>query len=130
MRFVFIEGTINFQSIQSSNNSGPIVLITYGADPNSHGSACPSTDGDSIYLGQQGNTKSIAPAVYLLAKNGLCVDGTKFDNTNPSLGGMSGKNLYIAANPGNPYDLKLDPSFPVSQIPIDLSWRAVRYRRI
>lgn len=130
IKFIFVEGTVNFQSVNTAAGSGPIVLVTYGGDPNSHGSACPSTDGDSIYLGQQGNNKTIAPALYLLAKNGLCVDQTKFDNTNPSLGGMSGKNLYIAANPGNPFDLKLDPAFPVSQIPIDLAWRAVRYRRL
>jgi hypothetical protein len=130
IKFIFVEGTANFQSVQTSAGSGPIVLVTYGADPNSHGSACPSTDGDSLYLGQHGATKTIAPALYLLAMNGLCVDQTKFDNSNPSLGGMSGKNLYIASSPGNPFDLKLDPNFPVSQIPIDLAWRAVRYRRI
>lgn len=130
IKFVFIEGTINFESLQTSPGSGPIVLVTYGADPNSHGSACPSTDGDSLYLGQHGNTKTIAPAIYLLAKNGLCVDQTKFDNNNPSIGGLSGKNLYVASSPGNPFDLKLDPNFPVSQIPIDLAWRAVRYRRL
>lgn len=130
IKFIFVEGSANFQQLTTSAGSGPIVIVTYGADPNSHGSACPSTDGDSIYLGQQGNNKTIAPALYLLAKNGLCVDQTKFDNTNPSLGGLSGKNLYIAANPGNPFDLKLDPNFPVSQIPIDLAWRAVRYRRL
>ncbi len=130
IKFIFVEGTVNFQSLQTAAGSGPLVIATYGADPNSHGSACPSTDGDSIYLGQHGGIKTIAPALYLLAKNGLCVDQTKFDNNNPSLGGLSGKNLYIASNPGNPYDLVLDPSFPVSQIPIDLAWRAVRYQRI
>lgn len=130
IKFIFLEGTANFQSLHTSAGSGPIVLVTYGADPNSHGSACPSTDGDSLYLGQHGNNSTVAPALYLLAKNGLCIDQTKFDNTNPSLGGVSGKNLYIAASPGNPFDLKLDPSFPVSQIPIDLSWKAVRFRRL
>ncbi len=130
IKFIFVEGTANFESIQTSAGSGPIVLLTYGADPNSHGSACPSTDGDSLYLGQHGSVSTVAPALYLLAKNGLCVDQTKFDNSNPSLGGMSGKNLYIASSPGNPFDLKLDPSFPVGQIPIDLAWRAVRYRRL
>lgn len=130
IKFIFVEGTANFDSIHTASGSGPIVLITYGADPNTHGSACPSTDGDSLYLGQQGSVATVAPALYLLASNGLCVDQTKFDNTNPSLGGMSGKNLYIASNPGNPFDLKLDPSFPVNQIPVNLSWRAVRYRRL
>ncbi len=130
IKFIFVEGTVNFQSVTTAAGSGPLVLVTYGADPNSHGSACPSTDGDSIYLGQHGSTSTVAPALYLLAKNGLCVDQTKFDNSNPSLGGVSGKNLYIAASPGNPFDLKLDPSFPVSQIPINLAWRAVRYRRL
>ncbi len=130
IKFIFVEGSANFLQLTTASGSGPIALITYGADPNSHGSACPSTDGDSLYLGQQGNNKTIAPDLYLLAKNGLCVDQTKFDDTNPSIGGMSGKNIYIAANSGNPFDLKLDPSFPVDQIPIDLAWRAVRYRRL
>lgn len=128
IKYIFLEGTANFQSLTTASGSGPIVLVTYGADPNSHGSACPSTTGDSIYLGQHGSAKTIAPKIYLLAKNGVCVDGTKFDNSNESLGGMSGKNIYIAASPGNPYDLKLDSSFPVDQVPVDLSWRAVRYR--
>ncbi len=130
IKFIFVEGSVNFESVQTASGSGPVVIVTYGADPNSHGSACPSTDGDSLYLGQHGSVSTVAPALYLLAKNGLCIDQTKFDNTNPALGGISGKNLYIAANSGNPFDLKLDPSFPVSQIPINLSWRAVRYRRI
>lgn len=130
IKFVFIEGTINFDQVTTASGSGPLVLITYGADPNNHGSACPSIDGDSIYLGQHGNNETVAPALYLLAKNGLCIDQTKFSNTDPSLGGLSGKNIYIAASPGNPFDLKLDPNFPTDQIPIDLAWRAVRYRRI
>lgn len=130
IKFIFVEGSVNFQSVQTAAGSGPLVIVTYGADPNSHGSACPSTDGDSIYLGQHGSTSTIAPDLYLLAKNGLCIDQTKFDNNNPSLGGVSGKNIYIAASPGNPFDLKLDPNFPVDQIPIDLAWRAARYRRL
>lgn len=131
IKYVFIEGTINFTSLTSVANSGPIVLLTYGTDPNSHGNACPSTTGDSIFIGQHGSSETIAPDIYLLAKNGVCVSKTKFANANiPSLGGISGKNIYIDSSPGNPYDLKLDPDFPTNQIPIDLSWRATRYRRI
>lgn len=131
IKYVFIEGTINFESLTSTPGSDPIVLLTYGTDPNSHKKACPSITGDSIYIGQKGNQETIAPAIYLLAKNGLCVDKTKFSGTSaPSIGGMSGKNIYIASSPGNPYDLKLDPSFPVNLVPVDLSWRATIYRRL
>lgn len=128
IKYIFLEGSANFQSLTTAAGSGPIVLVTYGADPNSHGSACPSTTGDSIYIGQHGNDTTVAPAMYLLAKNGVCIDKTKFSTSAPALGGLSGKNIYIASSPGNPWDLKLDSTFPVDQIPIDLAWRAVRYR--
>lgn len=131
IKYIFLEGTANFESLTTTPGSDPIVLLTYGTDPNSHGKACPSTTGDSIYLGQQGSNETVAPDIYLLAKNGVCVDKTKFSGTGaPSLGGLSGKNIYVATSPGNPFDLKLDPAFPVNLIPIDLSWRATIYRRI
>ena len=41
--------------------------------------------------------------------NGLCIDKTKFDNS-PALGGISGKNIYVASNPSTPRDLALDPA--------------------
>jgi len=125
VKFVFVEGSINFNSITTSAGSGPIVFASYGTDPASHTSTCPY--GGSIYLGNSGNTN--ASAIYFLALNGLCIDKTKFSSS-PALGGVSGKNIFIASNPGTPFDLALDPQFPVDQIPIDLAWRASRYRRL
>jgi hypothetical protein len=58
----------------------------------------------------------------------VCLDGTKFSG-NPALGGLAGKNLYIASQSGNPFDLPLDPNYPVSSIPIDLAWRETGYER-
>ncbi len=124
IKFVFVEGTINFSSVQSAAGSGPIVFVTYGGDPASLAATCPL--GGSIYLGSSGN--STAPAIFFLSLNGICLDKTKF-GASPALGGVGGKNISISTNPGSPWDLKLDPSFPVSSIPIDLAWRAVRYRR-
>ncbi len=125
VRYIFVEGTVNFGSLQTTSGSGPIVLITYGTDPASNASVCP--DGGSLYLGNSGTTS--APAIFLLATNGLCLDKTKFGST-PALGGIAGKNLYISTNSGTPFDLGMDPSFPVTQIPIDLAWREVYYERL
>jgi hypothetical protein len=125
IKFVFIEGTVNFDNLQTASGSGPIVFVVYGADPASKVSICPL--GGSIYLGNSGNTA--APSLYLLATNGVCLDKTRF-GASPALGGLSGKNIYVATNSGTPFDLGLDTSFPVDSIPIDLSWRAVRYRRL
>ncbi len=124
IKFVFIEGTINFDHVITAAGSGPIVLVVYGADPASLAGACPF--GGGVYLG---NGQTNAPALYLLGSNGVCIDKSKFSAI-PALGGFSGKNLYIATNSGSPHDLHLDSSFPVSAIPIDLAWRAIRYRRL
>ena len=135
--YVFVEGTINFGSLNTTVGSGPIVFIAYGADPASKTSSCPL--GGSIYLGGDSNT--YAPSVYLLAMNGICLDKTKFSNSGlpstqtnglptPALGGIGGKNIYVATNPGSPWDLALDPNFPLAQIPIDLSWRQASYERL
>jgi hypothetical protein len=126
-KYIFVEGTANFNSLTTASGSGPIVLITYGTDPASKAGSCPY--GGSLYLGQSGSGSTNAPAMYLLAMNGLCIDKTKF-NTSPALGGIGGKNIYVASNPATPRDLALDPNFPVNQIPIDLSWREVRYQRL
>jgi hypothetical protein len=125
--YVFIEGSINFTSVKTVAGSGPMVFIAYGADPASKAADCPL--GGAIYLGQQGSSNTEAPAIYFLAMNGLCIDKTKFDNE-PALGGIGGKNIYVASNPATPRDLRLDPSFPVDEIPIDLSWRQVGYERL
>jgi len=123
--FIFVEGTVNFGALTSASGSGPIVIVTYGSDPASKASSCPY--GGATYLGSSGNTN--AKAIYLLATNGICLDKTKFGSS-PALGGVGGKNIYIATNPGSPWDLQLDNSFPTSQIPIDLYWRAVGYERL
>jgi hypothetical protein len=125
VHYVFVEGTVNFASVQTASGSGPIAFIVYGSDPASKTGSCPY--GGAFYLGSGGNTS--APALYALATNGVCLDKTKFGSS-PALGGLGGKNIYVATNPGTPFDLKLDPNFPVNQIPIDLSWRAVGYERL
>lgn len=125
LKFVFVEGTINFDGIQTAPGSGPMVFITYGADPISKAVDCPL--GGSLYLGKTSTT--VAPAIFLLAQNGLCLDKTKFGAA-PALGGLSGKNIYLSTNSGTVFDLSLDTGFPVGSIPIDLAWRAARYQRL
>ena len=127
-RYVFIEGTINFEQLRSASGSGPIAFISYGTDPASLAAVCP--EGGAVRIGQSGNNNTTAPQVFLLAVNGgLCMDGTKFGSTN-ALGGVSGKNLYIATNSGTPFDLGLNPNFPVSDVPINLTFKATQYRRV
>ncbi len=137
VRYVFIEGTINFDSIKTPDTSGPIVFIAYGSDPASKAGSCPY--GGAIYLGKGGSNNTYAPHVYLLAMNGICLDGTKFGSGSqpsskgipaPALGGIAGKNIYVATNSGSPWDLALDPTFPTDQIPLDLSWRQSSYERL
>jgi hypothetical protein len=123
--YMFIEGSVNFASLNTAAGSGPIVMIVYGADPSSKVSVCPY--GGALYLGNTNNTS--APVMYLLANNGVCLDKTKF-STSPALGGLSGKNIYIATNPGTPFDLNLNNQFDSSKVPINLAWRAARYRRL
>jgi hypothetical protein len=125
VKYIFVEGSVNFDSLTTTPGSGPIVFIVYGTDPASKAGACPY--GGAAYLGNSGTTN--APAIYLLSMNGICLDKTKFSAA-PALGGIGGKNIYIATNPGSPFDLKLDPDFPVDQIPVDLAWRAVRYQKL
>lgn len=125
LKFIFIEGTVNFNGLITAPGSGPIVFVAYGSDPASKASVCPS--GGALYLGKGLNTN--APAAYLLAINGLCIEKTKFA-VPKALGGVSGKNIYISSNSGTPFDLGFDPAFPVSSIPIDLAWKAVQYRRL
>lgn len=126
LKFIFVEGTVNFSAVQTAPGSGPIVLVTYGSDPASLAGACPT--GGSIYLGNN-VAQTNAPALYLSATNGVCLDKTKFGAAN-ALGGLSGKNLHIASSPGTPFDLGMDPTFPASSIPINLSWKATQYRRL
>jgi hypothetical protein len=125
VRYIFVEGTINFDGIHTPAGSGPIVFISYGTDPASKTDSCPY--GGAVYLGKDGTTS--APAAYLLSTNGICLDKTKFGE-DPALGGIGGKNIYVGTNSGSPFDLKMDPSFPVDSIPIDLAWREVYYQRL
>jgi hypothetical protein len=125
LKFVFVEGTINFNGVQTKAGSGPIVFVIYGADPASKTSVCPY--GGAFYISNTGTTS--APKAFFLANNGVCLDKTKY-GSDPAMGGFAGKNIYVATNSGTPFDLELDPAFPVDQIPVDLSWRAVRYRRL
>lgn len=130
-KYIFVEGTINFVGVTSAPGSGPIVLISYGADPASKMTVCPL--GGAIYLGSSGSFVVNAPAIYFLANNGLCFDKTKFSGNPPdytSFGGLSGKNIYISTNSGTPHDPTLSTTFPLSSVPTDLSWHAARYRRL
>jgi hypothetical protein len=125
VKYVFIEGTVNFNGVQSVAGSGPIVLVTYGADPASKAASCPL--GGAMYMGNSGTV--FAPAIYFLAVNGLCFDKTKFSGT-PNWGGVSGKNIFFSSNPGTPFDPMLDSTFPFQDVPVDLSWHSARYRRL
>lgn len=125
IKFIFIEGTVNFNSLHTAAGSGPIVFVVYGADPAAKVSICPL--GGSVYVGNSSTTT--APAIYFLATNGICLDKIKF-GSGAALGGISGKNIWIDTNSGQTFDLEMDLNFPVSSIPIDLSWRATRYRRL
>ncbi len=124
-KYIFIEGTVNFAGVQSATGSGPIVLVAYGSDPASKASACPY--GGAMYLGSTGTVK--APAIYFLSTNGLCLDNTKFSGA-PNFGGLSGKNIFISSSPGTVFDLTLDSTFPINIVPLDLAWKALRYRRL
>lgn len=125
VKYVFVEGTIKFNQITTASGSGPIVFIAYGADPAGLTGSCPY--GGSIFIGNSGT--SSAPQAYFLALNGICMSKTKWRAPN-DLGGMSAKNIYVDVNPGTPSDLSLNNDFPTEQIPLDLSWKSVRYRRL
>ncbi|MBX4201982.1 hypothetical protein KW803_03800 [Candidatus Saccharibacteria bacterium] len=124
-KYIFVEGSVNFNYVRTKVGSGPIILISYGADPSSKTGVCPL--GGAIYLGNSGDTS--APSLYFLANNGVCLDKTKF-STDPAIGGISGKNVYIASNPGTPFDLAMDVNFDTSVVPVNLSWHAEKYRRL
>lgn len=124
-KFVFIEGSVRFDKVTTSAGSGPIVFVVYGADPSSVAGSCPY--GGAVFIGNANHT--VAPDLYFLATNGICLSKTKF-NATYGLGGLSGKNLYIDTNSGTPFDIGLDPAFPTNEIPIDLSFKATHYRRL
>lgn len=129
LKFLFVEGNAYFSGIDTAAGSSPIVIETFGANS----SAIPKNHcngiGASIYVGNDGSNGTAAPQVYLLTKNNICFDQSKFA-ANPALAGMGGQNLYIATNSGTPFDLYLNTTFPTSQIPINLAWRAIGYERL
>lgn len=128
IKYVFVEGSINLKNAKTLAGSSPIVFVAYGGDPVDVSGPCPL--GGSIYFGNYGSDSLEAPAAYFIAVNGgVCLDQTKFSEGR-SLGGISGKNVYIATNSGNPFDLSFDPTFPVDQIPVNLSWKAAQYQRL
>ena len=128
IKYVFVEGSINLKGLSTSAGSSPIVFVAYGGDPTDVSGPCPL--GGAVYIGKEGSNTVNAPSAYFIAVNGgVCMDGTKFGLTR-SMGGVSGKNVYIATNSGTPFDLSFDPTFPVDQIPVNLSWKAAQYQRL
>lgn len=123
---MFVEGSVNFDAVSTLSGSGPIVMVVYGTDPSSKTSVCPY--GGATYIGNGGTT--LAPKMYFVSMNGLCLDKTKLSTNNPSFGGLSGKNIYISSSPGSPYAITLDSTFPVSSVPVNLAWHASLYRRL
>ena len=131
-KFIFVEGVINFERLTVDDSSpGTIVFISYSTSQTlSASKQCPS-NAAAIRLGKDGANNLLAPKAYLIATNGmLCVDQTKFGENVKSLGGISGKDLYLSSNSGTNFSLTFDPDFPLTSIPLDLSWRASNVKRV
>lgn len=131
-KFIFVEGVINFERVTvDSSSPGSIVFISYSTSQTlSNSKQCPS-NAAAIRLGKDGSNSLIAPKAYLIATNGmLCVDQTKFNDGVKSLGGISGKDIYLSSNSGTSFALTFDPDFPFTSIPLDLSWRASNVKRV
>jgi hypothetical protein len=143
-KYIFVEGVINFENVYISNgvgypnggtvpqvSQGNIAFISYSTSQILPGSKqCPS-NAAAIRLGKAGSDSLFAPNGYFIATNGmLCVDQTKFADGVSSVGGVSGKDIYISSNSGSSFSLTFNPSFPLSSIPLDLSWRASNVKRV
>ena len=131
-KFVFIEGVMNFQNIKiDSSSPGNIIFISYSTSQSlSDSKQCPSNSA-AIRLGKDGSISLYAPKAYFIATNGmLCLDQTKFDSGVKSLGGISGKDIYISSNSGATFELAFNPEFPLSTVPLDLSWRSTNIKRV
>lgn len=131
-KFIFVEGVINFERVTvDSTSPGEVVFISYSTSQTIAASKqCPSNSA-AIRLGKDGSNSLLAPKAYFIATNGmLCVDQTKFDTGVQSLGGISGKDIYLSSNSGATFELTFNPSFPLSSIPLDLSWRASNIKRV
>jgi hypothetical protein len=139
-KFVFVEGVINFQNVTVSDNPlppankrspGDVIFISYATSQNIPGSKqCPSNSA-AIRLGKDGSNSLDAPKAYFIATNGmLCVDQTKFDSDAKTIGGVSGKDIYLSSISGATFELTFNPEFPLQTIPLDLSWGAVNVKRV
>ncbi len=133
-KFVFVEGVINFENVivTSASSPGDVVFVSYSTSQIlADSKQCPSNSA-AIRLGKAAAGLEIsAPKAYFIATNGmLCVDQTKFNATVASLGGISGKDIYLSSNSGAVFTLTFNPDFPLSAIPLDLSWRASTLTRV
>jgi hypothetical protein len=131
-KFIFVEGVINFErATVDSSSPGDIIFISYSTSQTiSASKQCPSNSA-AIRLGKDGSNSMVAPNAYFIATNGmLCVDQTKFDSGADALGGVSGKDIYLSSNSGATFELSFNPEFPLSSIPLDLSWRAANVKRV
>lgn len=143
-KFIFVEGVINFENVYVSNgvsypntgtaptvSPGNIVFISYSTSQNLQDSKqCPSNSA-AIRIGKDGSNSIFAPNAYFIATNGmLCIDQTKFTTGVRSLGGISGKDIYISSNSGASFELTFNPEFPLDSVPLDLSWRASNVKRV
>lgn len=131
-KFVFVEGVINFENVTVDDSSpGDVVFISYATSQTIGASKqCPS-DSAAIRLGKDGSNALIAPKAYFIATNGmLCVDQTKFDTGTKSIGGVSGKDIYLSSISGAVFELTFNPEFPLQSIPLDLSWGATDVKRV
>ena len=138
-KFIFVEGVVNFENViadddpASPNYSpGSVVFISYSTNQAISASAqCPSSQA-SIRIGKAtGSREILAPRAYFIAINGtLCIDQSKFTANRSTLGGVSGKDIYISSNSGGSFYLTFNPNFPLSQIPLDLTWRSANLKRL
>ena len=131
-KFIFVEGVINFERVTVDNTSpGDIIFISYSTSQIiSASKQCPSNSA-AIRLGKDGSNSLVAPKAYFIATNGmLCIDQTKFNTGSESLGGVSGKDIYLSSNSGATFELTFNPEFPLSSVPLDLSWRASNVKRV
>lgn len=143
-KFLFVEGVINFENVYVSNgvsypnggtaptvSPGNIVFISYSTSQTLSGSKqCPS-NAAAIRFGQAGADSIFAPNGYFISTNGMmCIDQTKYATDIRSLGGISGKDIYISSNSGGVFELTFNPQFPLTNVPLDLSWRAAGVKRV
>ncbi len=135
-KFVFVEGVINFKNVtvKEPESPGDVVLISYSPAISGvagvNGSKC-NGNVVSIHFNNDGSNNVVAPNLYVISTVGtVCIDQTKFPSTSDALGGISGHDLVVSSNSGTVFTLAFNPEFPVSEIPVDLSWRATHTKRL